>query len=448
MISKGPTVIEVKQLFNVHPQQAWIDLVLKYGKNFWYRGTLLTCDPKLVETLLTEKKHTQKRSLLYTKAKALPGADGILFQEGDRWQQSARIVMPVFSKDNINRFPKLIEQITLTYAAKWETADKLEDLFAALMELGADIFLEIGCNLDPKEETTHKLSQALIGYKAQTMSSNSKTRLDELGLDATKLLDILPFIRWLFELRGRVSDLRKLVQSILKKRESVPVIETDWLNNLQKSGLSLNEITNHINHLYGAFNAIDFSLTCAFYVLSHQPDWIKRLRSEFDLVMEENACPTRVGAASPKETRFPSLVQTTYFMREVFRMYPVAMAVMRQTGEAIELDGEVIPAGTEVMILLYALHHHPDFWENPETFDPDRWTNLQSPRVPYSYIPFLDGPRQCLGRHWAELNFVTILHTLLQHYEIEILKPTVPITRFLIPRFAEAMPCRISKRYE
>ncbi|NJM27177.1 MAG: cytochrome P450 [Pseudanabaena sp. RU_4_16] len=166
----------------------------------------------------------------------------------------------------------------------------------------------------------------------------------------------------------------------------------NWLQGLQSAGLSLDRIANQINHLYGAFNAIDFSITCAFYELSRHPDWVKILRTEFKQVLGDRPYPTRAD--------FPLLAHTMNFMQEVLRMYPVTMAVARRTGAAIEVDGEQIPKGTEVMILLYALHHHPDFWENPETFDPNRWANAIGPCPPYAYIPFLEGPsmyRQALG---------------------------------------------------
>lgn len=57
-----------------------------------------------------------------------------------------------------------------------------------------------------------------------------------------------------------------------------------------------------------------------------------------------------------------------------------------------------MPGGTSVFILIYELHHDPNFWPNPEIFDPDRFLpeNVQK-RHPYSYIPFSAGPRNCIG---------------------------------------------------
>ena len=97
-----------------------------------------------------------------------------------------------------------------------------------------------------------------------------------------------------------------------------------------------------------------------------------------------------------------------------------------------------------MLLLIYALHHHPEFWDNPHEFNPRRW--LQPLRVEFSYIPFLTGPRQCVGRHLAELNFVIILNALLRRFDVDVLDHTIGINRFLIPRFEKAMPFRVRRR--
>jgi cytochrome P450 len=165
---------------------------------------------------------------------------------------------------------------------------------------------------------------------------------------------------------------------------------------------------------------------------------VETLRKEFDAVLGDRSHPVRED--------FPRLVNTNCFMKEVFRKYPVAMGVLRQTGEPIETADGRLPTGVEVMILLYALHHHPDFWEEPETFDPLRWRSTATPRVPYSYVPFLTGARQCLGRHLAEMNFVVILHALLRNYEIDVLDQSARMNRYLIPRFDRDIPCAVRPR--
>ncbi len=438
MIGKGPTVREAKRLLKTRRQSAWVEMVQQYGKNFWYQGLLISCDPELVKKLLMEKVHTQKRSRLYTFLGWIPGAKGLIFLEGEQWRQGTQAVMPTFRKTYIDNFPQFIHNTTLAYASRWQDGERLDDLFTSLMELGAAIALHIGCGLQPGDQLTDRLATELMRYKSQTMSPYPRDRLDEFGWDVQTLFRLPWILIDLLKLRWRVHRIYKIIRGMLLEQQSASSGHPNWLRGLQSAGLSQAQIANQINHLYGAFNAIDFSITCAFYELSRHPNWVTILRAEFKEVLGDRPYPTR--------SDFPLLTHTLNFMQEVFRMYPVTMAVARRTGAEIEVDGEQIPKGTEVMILLYALHHHPDFWENPETFNPQRWATSSSPCIPYAYIPFLDGPRQCIGRHWAELEFVVILHALLRHYELELLNHDARLTTFLIPRFAEALPCIVRKR--
>ena len=119
--------------------------------------------------------------------------------------------------------------------------------------------------------------------------------------------------------------------------------------------------------------------------------------------------------------------------------------------QAVELPkvGVSLPKGTPVVILLQAMHMHPDYWDEPEAFDPGRWIRAEDTSAMRTasdngtrsaFIPFLvspklfaqrlpslvvgdesgvgvgvqDGQRQCAGRFLAELEFVAVLHALLQ----------------------------------
>ena len=96
-----------------------------------------------------------------------------------------------------------------------------------------------------------------------------------------------------------------------------------------------------------------------------------------------------------------------------------------------EVHGEMvtIPKGTMVSILLYALHMDKDAWKSPEQFNPQRWiecdnTSAQSTMsdkgIRESFVPFLDGKRQCEGRFLAELEFVVFMWCLLKQHRVQV----------------------------
>ncbi len=86
-----------------------------------------------------------------------------------------------------------------------------------------------------------------------------------------------------------------------------------------------------------------------------------------------------------------------------------------------EIGGYHISAGAMVMIFPYVTHRHPAFWENPETFDPERFTperTLNRPR--YAYFPFGGGPRQCIGNNFAMMEAQLILATVMQRFRLRL----------------------------
>jgi len=430
-----PNVREAKRLLEERRELAWVELALKHGRTFRYQEAFVTCDPQLVETLLTRKVHTERRSGAYkVMSRLIPGAPGPLFMDGDEWLRHTKTLLPAFHGSHVDGLPQMIHETALNYASGWREGERIKDLFTEITKLGLDVALRVGLGLDPQDSLARALGEELMRYKFQTMRPTG--RLDEFGFSIGQFRLLPQFLTGLMKLKSQMKRIGALVHSILEDRR--PVGENGWIWLLRDAGFSELEITNTINHLYGAYNASDFIVTCALYQLSLQPEWAQALRQEFDAVLGDRPYPIK--------DDFPRLVNTTCFMKEVFRKYPVAMAVMRRTGALIEVGGESIPAGAEVIILIYALHHHPDFWEDPETFDPLRWRSEPMPRAPYSYIPFLSGQRQCVGRRLAEMNFILILHALLRHFDIEVLDRSARMTPYLIPRFDRDIPCAIRPR--
>jgi cytochrome P450 len=85
------------------------------------------------------------------------------------------------------------------------------------------------------------------------------------------------------------------------------------------------------------------------------------------------------------------------------------------------LCGYRIPAGTTLAITQYVTHRHPGFWQNPDAFDPERFSPENSRgRHEYAYFPFSGGGRQCLGKNLALLETQLILPMLIQRFHIEL----------------------------
>jgi cytochrome P450 len=110
------------------------------------------------------------------------------------------------------------------------------------------------------------------------------------------------------------------------------------------------------------------ALSWAFYLLATHPEARERLRAELDEVLG-----TDDGCRVPTLGDLPRLAYTKMVVDETLRLYPPAWITNRQAIAEDEILGHRIPAGAFVMLSPYVLHRHPDYWERPDAFDPERF---------------------------------------------------------------------------
>ena len=85
------------------------------------------------------------------------------------------------------------------------------------------------------------------------------------------------------------------------------------------------------------------------------------------------------------------------------------------------VGGLVIPRGSTVVVYVYGVHHSPRYWENPELFDPERFTKEKEKlHTPFTWLPFGAGPRGCIGGNYATLQIFMILSVLLGKYDFQL----------------------------
>jgi cytochrome P450 len=121
-------------------------------------------------------------------------------------------------------------------------------------------------------------------------------------------------------------------------------------------------------------------------------------------------------------------------IEESLRLYPPVWAVTRQAMVDDELDGFHIPAKSSVVLSPYVTHRHPQFWQQPEVFDIDRFTPDRAENRPKgAYFPFIYGPHQCIGMEFAILEMCLVVATVVQRFEFDLLpeqtiRPTAALT--------------------
>ncbi|KAI4475758.1 hypothetical protein M0802_015035 [Mischocyttarus mexicanus] len=107
-------------------------------------------------------------------------------------------------------------------------------------------------------------------------------------------------------------------------------------------------------------------------------------------------------------------------IKESLRLYPSVHFVFRHLNEDLQLKKYLIPAGTNIRVNIFNLHRNPEFWPNPNVFDPDRFLpeNVRN-RNPFCFIPFSAGLRNCIGQKYAMLEIKLMVAHILHNFYLE-----------------------------
>jgi cytochrome P450 len=149
-----------------------------------------------------------------------------------------------------------------------------------------------------------------------------------------------------------------------------------------------------------------------------------------DSAMQERVA-TEVAALGDRQLTVgdvPDLPYTVQVIHEALRICPPGPAITRLAMRDVVVDGYRIPTGTNVLIGVYALHHDPALWTDPEIFDPDRFAPGRSDeRDRWQFLPFGAGQRNCIGNHFAMLEATLGLATIIRRVEITSTDSTFPL---------------------
>ena len=105
-------------------------------------------------------------------------------------------------------------------------------------------------------------------------------------------------------------------------------------------------------------------------------------------------------------------------LTETLRRHPPVALGIRTLLQDMKMLNYDVPAGASVMVSQHVLHHHPQYWNNPDTFNPDRFLGNKKP-VPFSFAPFILGPRTCLGKNFALLEMKVFISIWLSRLTFE-----------------------------
>ncbi|MBV9230063.1 MAG: cytochrome P450, partial [Chloroflexi bacterium] len=397
-----------------------LDLTRQYGDTVRIRSPFgsayLINSPDGVKYVLQENNRNFNKDVFDYKILRKLLGQGLLTNDGESWLHQRRLMQPAFHRQRLAAFGTLMTSTTVAMLDRWDARDdpaQTLDVAQEMMLLTLNIVGQALFSIDLSGEAD-AVGQSFLTVN-RLITEYTYTPFVPMNIPTPR--------NRRFHKARRV--LNQVVDDIIKERRRQNNNSNDLLSMLLEArdeetgqGMNNRQLRDEVLTLMLAGHettAMTLSWTC--YLLSQHPDVEQKLREELDTVLAGHL---------PTVEHLANLSYNRMVIEEAMRLYPPAWALTRNTIADDTIAGYHIPKGSMILLCPYTTHRHPTFWENPEVFDPERFTPERSANRPrYAYFPFGGGPRQCIGNGFAMMEAQLILATVLQRYRLRLVPDTL-----------------------
>jgi len=255
-----------------------------------------------------------------------------------------------------------------------------------------------------------RVSNPLLGNEFLFRRSKLASKQDEA-------LNVLhSFSRDVILDRIRQSEKRESgIQTAEKKRVAFLDLLIRTMND-NDTILSMEDIQEDVDtFMFAGNHTISSALTFTLYLLGRHPREQSKLQLEIDSILGSNFLGHVTVDHISKMTFMDAVI------KECMRLYPPVAFLGRKTTEECDIDGVKVPKGQDVTIFVHFIHRNPKIWQDPQKFDPDRFsieTRSKVTKSNFSYIPFSAGPRNCIGQRFSIQEIKIFLAKFFSSYTV------------------------------
>jgi cytochrome P450 len=438
---KGDFLLGNLSQMMANPFQALCDWRRDYGDLVSFRLVTrqfyLFSHPKLIEQALIKQSDVFVKTYHPEKpiGLALVLGQGLITSQGDVWQRQRRLMQPIFQRSNITT---LLPQIVTAGSNMLNRWQKLGE--------GAEVNLSGEMLQLTLEVITQTMFSASVLNKIEQISPS----LDILLRYATKTL-LNPLTLPLYvptpanqKFKQALGVIDDVIYGIIDQRRTASSAHNDLLDMLLKarddnSGEKMTDrqIRDEVITIFSAGHETTANLlSWTLYLLARHPDVLAKLHQELDGLLQGKI---------PDAEDLQQLVYTRAILNESMRFRPPAGIMLRKVNKDTEVDGYFLKAGRLAIFSIFNLHHHADFWPQPDQFDPERFLVPENRR--FSFMPFGTGERICIANHFALMEAQLLLSMIVQHCDLQLLDTDeVEIELAVALRPKGGIPVRITWR--
>ncbi|MBI1278404.1 MAG: cytochrome P450 [Anaerolineaceae bacterium] len=389
-----------------------IDMAQTYGDTVHFhtglRHIYFLNHPDDIHTVFVEQADKFYKTRPVKQAFGKFMGQGLLASDGELHRRERRLAQPAFHHKRIEAYAEIMVEHTLRVMNQW-----CEGQVYAIDQEMMNITLGI---------VAQTLFNAEVAGDAETVG-HSMTILQDGVIRYFRSLIHLP--DWLPTPQNRreqqaLAALDQIIAKIIHQRLATGEDKGDLLSMLllaiddDGSGMSIQQVRDEVISLFVAGHETTANtLTWTWYLLGQHPDAWAQLLTEVTTVL---------GGRNPTLQDVAQLPYTAMVIREALRLYPPVWVITREAIAPVEVAGYRLEQGNVVVTSPYVMHRDPRYFNDPEQFRPERFTDGWEKDIPrFAYFPFGGGPRICVGQSFALMEATLILATIVQRYQIELI---------------------------
>ena len=415
------------------------DIAREYGDISYFRlgreYVYLINNPYHIEKVLIYDHRNFKKGKRLQTAKAVLG-EGLVTSEGEFHNRQRRLIQPIFHPKQIITYSNTMTYYATRVRDGWNDGDTV-DISEEMMRLTLGIICKSVLNYDIEAEAQE------VGKALTTVRKYSKRLQSPIGHVLDKI-PVLPAVRGARKAKkeldslmyqmiadrrrqeqgnnnGKSSD-NDLLSRLMQAHDPDTPNNIRTLSNNNEEKMPDRQVRDEVMTIFIAGHETTANaLTWTFYLLSQNQDVETKLHDEINSVLGDSR-DNNIESRIPSADDIPKLQYTEKVLRESMRLYPPVWTIGRHVEDDYPIGEYTIPAGSSILMSQYVMHHNPRYYEEPERFNPDRWTEEFKTHLPrFCYFPFGGGIRGCIGEPFAWMEGVLIIATIAQKWTMRLL---------------------------
>ncbi len=374
--------------------------------NIFKRRKIVAMHPDAVRYVNVVNRQNYDKLQSYDVVRKFILGQGLLASTGDLWRRQRKLMAPFYTPKGVQAYGEIMLRDGQRLHERWS------GLQGQTVQIGEEMTY-VTATIILRAMFSMETDEAIIGMKNAVETMLGYASSNQSGI-------FIPL--WVPTAKNRAyvkarEMVHNYIHSVIARRKALP--ESEWPDDLltrlmqardEETGEQMSDgllRDESITTFFAGHETTARTMTFAWYALATNPHVADKLHAELDSVL---------GGRTPTLEDLHKLPYTLRVIKEVLRLYPPAPFYVRDAVGGDKL-GDFDTQGLPVLLSPYYTHRHPDFWEDPLEFNPDRWApELEAKMHPYAYHPFAAGQRVCIGNNFSLLESHILLALLAREY--------------------------------